>query len=71
MKIRKDVLEKIAESQGCRQQIREALGVSAPTMSRYIQDNDDNLTKAASLKVIGEYFNMDVNGILEEEIKAA
>lgn len=71
MKIRKDVLEKIADSQGCRQQIREALGVSAPTMSRYIQDNDDNLTKAASLKVIGEYFNLESEDIIEEEPKAA
>lgn len=71
MKIRKQILEKVADSYGCRKQLMTALGVSAPTMSRYIQDNDDNLTKAASLKVIGEYFNLPAEEILEEENKAA
>jgi hypothetical protein len=71
MKIRKQILEKVADSYGCRKQLMAALSVSPPTMSRYLQDNDDNLTKAASLKVIGDYFNLTQEEILEEEIKAA
>lgn len=66
MKIRKEVLEKVSDSQGCKKRIKEALGVSDPTMSRYLQDNDENLTKAASLKVIGEYFNLEMEEILDE-----
>lgn len=71
MKIRITVLAKIQRSQGCKDLIREALDISAPTMSRYVNENDENLTKAAALKVIGEYFNLTTEEILEEETKAA
>ncbi len=68
MKIKKSVLKKVAESQGCRNRLMEALNISQPTMSRYVQDNDDNLTKAAALKVIGEYFNLTNEQMLEDEL---
>jgi hypothetical protein len=66
MKVRESVLKKVAESYGCRKLIMQALSISAPTMTRYIQDNDDNLTKAASLKVIADYFNLKQDEVLEE-----
>ena len=71
MKIRMQVLEKVAESQGCRRKLMDALDISAPTMTRYIQDNDDNLTKAAALKVIGEYFNLTNEEIMIDELTKA
>jgi len=70
MKIKKNVLEKLAESPACKKLLIDALGVSQSSISRYIQENDDNLTKAASIKVIGEYFNLEADEILEESIAA-
>lgn len=46
---------------------------SEPTIYRYINDNDDNLTKAAALRVIREETGLTDDQILEEttnEVKA-
>lgn len=66
MKLKTEILKKVAESHGCRRRLMETLGVSAPTMSRYINDNDDNLTKLASLQIISAYFNQPVTELVEE-----
>lgn len=71
MKIKKNVLAKVHESPAVKKKLMSALNVSAPTISRYIDENDDNLTKAASLKIIGEYFNLTTEQILSEEKAAA
>jgi len=69
MRIKQEVLEKVKESPACRKRIREALSVSEPTMTRYLQDNSDNLTKAAAVKSIGAYFNLTPEEILEQPKK--
>lgn len=71
MRIKNDVLLKVADSAKCKDLLEAALGVSQPTISRYVADNHDNLTKAAALKVIGEYFNLSNEEILESENIAA
>lgn len=47
--------------------VRNALGVSTATMYRYVKDNESDLTKAASLKVIREETGLTDLEILEEE----
>lgn len=42
------------------------LGVHEKTVYRYISDNDDNLTKAASLQFIKEETGLPESEILEE-----
>lgn len=67
MKIRKLVLLAIRGSKEIKDGIIEALGISQPTMSRYLENNDDNLTKSASLKVIREGLGLTDEEILEED----
>lgn len=71
MRIKKLVLDKVADSPTCKKLLMDALDISQPTMSRYIADNDDNLTKMAALKVIGDYFNLSHEEIIESEKAAA
>jgi hypothetical protein len=44
-----------------------AIGVSEPSVYKYIQENNDNLTKAAGIKVISEYTGLSQEDILEVE----
>lgn len=44
-----------------------ALGVSTNTVYRYVQNNDDDLTKAAALVVIREQTGLKDSEILERE----
>ena len=54
-----------------KQKIADAAGVSIDTVYRWIKGNDDNLTKAAVLKVIREELGLSDSQILEEtEVKA-
>lgn len=46
-----------------RRRLMEVLGVTEFTISRYIQKNSDNLTKAAAMQVI-----RGVTGLPDEEI---
>lgn len=52
-------------------ELKEALKVdSDATIYRYVSDNDDNLTKAAALKVIREHTGLkDADILVEEPIK--
>jgi hypothetical protein len=65
MKLRKLVLLAIKGSPETRKRIREALKVSNPTITHYLNSNHENLTKAASLEVIREDFGMTDSEILE------
>ncbi|SEP49229.1 hypothetical protein [Niastella yeongjuensis] len=49
-----------------RRRLMDALGSTEFTISRYIQKNSDNLTKAAALQVIRETTGLPDNEILEE-----
>lgn len=71
MKIKNSILAKVSDSTACRKLLKDALGVSQSSINRYIADNDDNLTKVAALKVIGEYFNLSQEEIIESENIAA
>lgn len=49
-----------------RRRIKQALDISEPTLYRLMTENDDDLTKAAALKVIREDLNLTDAEILEE-----
>jgi hypothetical protein len=53
-------------SPGIVKKLAGAIGVSEPSIYRFINDNDDNLTKAAALKVIREETGLTDEEILEE-----
>jgi hypothetical protein len=66
MKLSKIALQKIQDSRSLPKKLQEALGVSRVTMWKYIKGNDDELTKAAALKVIREETGLTDDQILEE-----
>lgn len=49
-----------------KQKIADAVGVTIHAVYRWINDNDDNLTKASALKVIREELGLTDQQILEE-----
>ena len=65
MKLKKEVLNAI-NTPRTRRLLMDVLGCTEFTISRYIQKNSDNLTKAAALKVIREVTRLPDNEILEE-----
>lgn len=66
MKIKKIVLMAIKGNTDLRRKIKETLDISEPTLYRLITENDDDLTKAAVLKVLREELNLSDTEILEE-----
>lgn len=53
---------------GIKGQIAQAAGgVTISTVNRWIVENDDNLTKAAVIKIIGKETGLSDSEILEEE----
>lgn len=66
MKIKKTVLRKIAENKGLVARICAEMDKSYFTVNRWVNENDDNLTKAAALKLIREELNLTDSQILEE-----
>lgn len=65
MRLSQKALDLVKE-QNLRQKIALSLGLTDRTMWRYIQNNDDNLTKAASLKLIRQETGLSDDEILEE-----
>lgn len=65
------MIEKIKGNLGLRKQLLGILDVSRTTLWTYLETNDDNLTKAAPLKLIAEHYNISTDEILEEEKTAA
>ncbi|MBO9203230.1 MULTISPECIES: hypothetical protein [Niastella] len=51
-----------------RRRLMDALGCTEFTIARYIQKNSDNLTKAASMKIIREVTGLSDSEILEESV---
>jgi hypothetical protein len=70
MKLSELALQKIADSRSLPKKLQEALGVSRVTMWKYLKDNNDELTKAAALKVIREETGLSDEQILEEGVAA-
>lgn len=50
-----------------RRKLKEVLDISEPTLYRLLNENDDDLTKAAALKVIREDLNLSDSEILEDD----
>jgi len=71
MRLTKTALELI-NTPATRRKLMEALGdVAESTIYRYIAANDDNLTKAAAMKVIREATGLSDEEILEEDTVTA
>lgn len=68
MKLKKLVLMAIRGNTDLRRKIKEVLDISEPTLYRLLSENDDDLTKAAALKVIREDLNITSDDELLEEI---
>lgn len=69
MRLTKTALQLI-NTPAIRRRLMEVLGnKSESTIYRYIANNDDILTKAASLKVIREETGLTDEKILEEEVE--
>jgi hypothetical protein len=66
MRLTKKALAAI-DKQKIRLLIALALNVSEMSVRRYIESNDDNLTKAASLEVIREETGLTDSEILEKD----
>lgn len=70
MRLTKTALEAI-NTPACRRLLMAVLGdVAESTIYRYIAANDDNLTKAAAMKVIREVTGLTDAEILEEDTVA-
>lgn len=66
MRLKPNVLEQL-DNRDTRFRLAQVLNCSESTVRRYMSLNDDNLTKAAALKVIREETGLDDSEILEEE----
>jgi hypothetical protein len=64
MKLTQKALKAINNS-ATRRRLMDVLGCTEFTISRYIQKNSDNLTKAAAMEVIREVTGLPDNEILE------
>lgn len=69
MKIKKLVLMAIRGNPSLRSRIKDALDVSEPTLRRLLAENNDDLTKAAVLKLIREDLEIKDEEILELEVE--
>lgn len=66
MKLTKITLLALRGSRKAREAIKAATGVNKATVWRWINDNDDTLTKAAVLKVIREELGLSDEEILDD-----
>lgn len=67
MKLSKLAILAIRGSKDLREKIAAEMKASLGTVNRWVADNDDNLTKAAALKVIREELELTDSELLEEE----
>lgn len=67
MKIRQIVIMAIRGNTELRRRLKDVLDISEPTLLRMLNDNRDDLTKAAALKVIREETGLSDQEILEED----
>ncbi len=55
-------------SRDFKERLAEVLCVSTKTLYRYIQDNDDNLTKSAALSLISTELGVPADELLEPSV---
>jgi hypothetical protein len=62
--IKKSVINQIRKSKNCKLRLQIALDRSAPTIQRYLTDNDIMLTTSKALEVIKSEFKLTDKEIL-------
>jgi hypothetical protein len=67
--IRKFLLLKIRKHKVCKLALQSELGVSYPTIIKYIDENNIALSCIPCLEIISHIFNMKGNDILETPTK--
>lgn len=67
MRITQNIIDRIKKDVRTKNLLALALNRSVMTVTRWIDTNDDNLTKAAALKVIREELGVTDDEILEAE----
>jgi hypothetical protein len=67
MKLKPIIIMAIKGNTELRLGLRNVLRVSNPTMTRLLQDNDDDLTKAAALELLRNTLNLSDEEILDRE----
>jgi hypothetical protein len=70
MHLRESIYEKI-DNNRARLALAMALDVTEATIRNYIRDHNENLTKAAALKVIRQYTGLTTDDILMETLLPA
>lgn len=71
MRIKTKVLEKIDGNKSIVSRLCLELNKAYPTIRKWINENDDNLTKAAALQIIREELNLTDDQILDRQKEAA
>jgi hypothetical protein len=66
MKLTLKAISELKRNKRARARLQLELNKSEYTINKYIHDNDDNLTKAAALRVIREETGLSDSEILEE-----
>lgn len=66
MKLTQKAIDKIKDSKSLPKRLANVLGVSRVTMWRYLNSNNDELTKAAAIKIIREETGLSDEEILDE-----
>lgn len=63
--IKQSVINLIRKNKTCKTELQLVLDKSAPTIQRYIDDNDIMLTTAAAVSVIAKNLNIKESEVLE------
>jgi hypothetical protein len=69
--IKQSVITKIRQSKTCKARLQIALDKSAPTIQRYLDDNDIMLTTSNALNVIKAELGLKESQILEPQTAQA
>jgi len=64
-KLKEKTLKQIRNSKICKAKLQIALNKSAPTIQRYLDENNIMLTTITALTVISQEINIDVSDLCE------
>lgn len=64
-KLKEKTLKEIRNSKICKAKLQIALNKSAPTIQRYLDENNIMLTTITALSVISQEINIDVSDLCE------
>lgn len=68
MNLKEAVLARLRKSKAAKNRLAFELNKSGYTIEKWIRENDDNLTKASSMKIIREELGLTDSEILEEKV---